>query len=64
MKQLFRASKQPQLNEISQYVEDIEKVSVLRDEAKISGTELELAEYENTLNVMRKVLLHLNERVK
>ena len=54
---------QTRFDEISQYVKDLEKITKLRDHAMQHGIETELANYQNTLDCMQLVLVHLNERL-
>ncbi len=64
-------NKQQQLNEISQYVRDLEKVTHLRDAAAKKSTAdiqdtasaAEWSRYEEVLKVMQLVLVELNQRL-
>lgn len=56
-------NKQQQFDEISQYVKDLEKVTKLRDHAMQHGTKEEANEHQNTLEIMQKVLVQLNQRL-
>jgi hypothetical protein len=51
------------LDEISQYTLDLQVITELRDKAKLHGTTEEVADYDNTLKVMRKVLVILNQKL-
>lgn len=61
---MFKKNNPQQFIEISQYVRDLETVTELRNRAMREGSELEVANYEQTLHVMQKVLISLNERLK
>ncbi len=53
----------PDLAEITQYVKDLERITLLRDKS-LKYSDEEHLEYSNIIKVMQLTLVYLNERVK